>query len=981
MATLSIFRKEPPERDPERELRRLFEFRYSDLLGWARQLADFDQSVAQELVHDAYVALSTSRPDLDGIANLDGYLYRVLRNLNQSRIRRAWKHDHDSLDVVDYDSLYIRLHLSRGADQIDLQDRLMRLCVYLCWRKDSSRSASVLLLRFFRGFYPEEISRLAAMDHRAVRKQIERGRREAKAWLADPKKMTVIDGSSSIPSGFNQKQAVTLDAFIARIGTLIDLSKNGQCFSPLRLAEIYGDPVCSALDTAELGHLVACDQCLTSVCRFLSMNPPDDRLPLDPPGQDRESANKALDIAEHTALELRNHEPNTLILAVNGEDLYESQVSTGALRHILSPPNSSGIEFVEIFSQTGLRLLRLDVGSGPPDGPAEVWSHVTLGGRRTLSLGIEWYGPDPRIRVEFEEAPAELVEMEPLVAANGETFPHPASEIPRPQDDDSPWKKLVSSARAGWRWWFLPVIAFVAFGVFERFPAILHFVKPGRPAPATILASSTRYEAEAARAGVVSSQSIAFEERNDVGGLIQSGHIEVWRGTNREARRLFDASEKLIGGRWKDGHGESVTLSNGKLQAASSNEDCVSQQSAWACGLSATSFEALHGSSSKWSASETRDSYELDLVTTEAFDKDASAPHLMRAALHIDRSSSRAKEETFWIADHGTVRTYQFRELSYTPRTGVAPDSPLMRPEFDFPAPNKRPAKPIALPKEKIDLAHLHLQVLVSLHSIGADVGQPISIERKGGVLLVHGVVGSDEDAVHIRAVLAPFVNIPAFKEDVYSANEFIRREQHQTRPQRISAEEYEIAAVRIPAEVMLRSHFASVGFVGNQIDAQIETYTQTVLAQSATMLQRAWTLEQFSQGFSREELLSLPSADQRAWFALLNEHAANLNESLVALRRSLGWMQTLDTVRPAVEPLEPFRPDAIPIRGITHQLLNEAQNLDHLVRLALVASSVKGDDQVVDPQKMQRSLIEAQNEVLGIQKISQDYSAILRVP
>jgi hypothetical protein len=288
----------------------------------------------------------------------------------------------------------------------------------------------------------------------------------------------------------------------------------------------------------------------------------------------------------------------------------------------------------------------------------------------------------------------------------------------------------------------------------------------------------------------------------------------------------------------------------------------------------------------------------------------------------------------------------------------------------------------MALPKGNVDLAHLHLQVLLSLHSIGADVGQPIAIERKGGVLLVHGVVASDEDAKRIRAALALFVSYPYFKEDIASVNEFLRRARNQAQTQRISVEQYEVTVAHIPIESMLRSHFASVGLVGNQVDTQIQTYTHTVLAQSGAVLQNAWTLQQFSRGFSQEELESLSSTDQSAWFALLNEHAASLRESLEALHSSISWMETAEIRQAETGPTEPLRvPKSYSTRVVVERLLNESQNLDQLVRAAFVATSVKDSDQLVDPQKMQRSLSEARAEVLGIQKVSQDYSAILRVP
>jgi DNA-directed RNA polymerase specialized sigma24 family protein len=84
-----------------------------------RQLTEFDRSAAEELVHDAYVDLATGRTDIQSASNLDGYLYRVLRSLNASRIKRAYKHEHDALDILEFDSIRPR----RSFDCVYIEQR------------------------------------------------------------------------------------------------------------------------------------------------------------------------------------------------------------------------------------------------------------------------------------------------------------------------------------------------------------------------------------------------------------------------------------------------------------------------------------------------------------------------------------------------------------------------------------------------------------------------------------------------------------------------------------------------------------------------------------------------------------------------------------------------------------------------------------------------------------------------------------------
>lgn len=63
--------------------------RYQALAAWALRLCGNDRQHAEDLVQDAFVAFTLSRPDLAGIENLDGYLRGMLRKLQVSRIRRA----------------------------------------------------------------------------------------------------------------------------------------------------------------------------------------------------------------------------------------------------------------------------------------------------------------------------------------------------------------------------------------------------------------------------------------------------------------------------------------------------------------------------------------------------------------------------------------------------------------------------------------------------------------------------------------------------------------------------------------------------------------------------------------------------------------------------------------------------------------------------------------------------------------------------
>src|SRR5262249_37706388 len=170
----------------------LFVQRYARLLGMSLQITGHDRQQAEDLVHEAFVEFTLSRPDLDTIQNLEAYLYGVLRNLYLSQIRRAARRQTHSLSLLDYDSIEMGLRSSDPRDRIRAQDELRDICSYACARKESSKAGSVLLLRFFHGYYPVEIAQVLRSPRRGVDDWLRIARREAKLYLENPRRVSPI---------------------------------------------------------------------------------------------------------------------------------------------------------------------------------------------------------------------------------------------------------------------------------------------------------------------------------------------------------------------------------------------------------------------------------------------------------------------------------------------------------------------------------------------------------------------------------------------------------------------------------------------------------------------------------------------------------------------------------------------------------------------------------------------------------------------
>src|SRR6266851_6525632 len=150
------------KKSPAPELARheeLFAQRYEQLHSWALHLTE-DAAQAEDLLHDAFIEFTITRPDLGSIRHLDNYLYGVLRVLHLSQIRRSARHRLQQLSIVEYDSAEIGLRMVDPRDQIKVQEDLRAICQYACIRKETSKAGSILILRFFHGYYPSEIVRI-----------------------------------------------------------------------------------------------------------------------------------------------------------------------------------------------------------------------------------------------------------------------------------------------------------------------------------------------------------------------------------------------------------------------------------------------------------------------------------------------------------------------------------------------------------------------------------------------------------------------------------------------------------------------------------------------------------------------------------------------------------------------------------------------------------------------------------------------------
>src|SRR6266699_2558293 len=208
--------------------------RYKGLHAWALQMTANDQALAEDLLHDLFILFTLNQPDLQRIENLDNYLYACLRNLHISQLGRTTRGRFEQLSIVEYDSARLGLHaVAHGRDWIQAQDELRRICHYANARKATANAASVLILRFFHGYYPSEIAKVIRATRAAVNKRLLAARVEAKAYLEHSKSLAFMSGQNETapPEVFPAKFARTPVDFLLELQETIFQSRPGECLN------------------------------------------------------------------------------------------------------------------------------------------------------------------------------------------------------------------------------------------------------------------------------------------------------------------------------------------------------------------------------------------------------------------------------------------------------------------------------------------------------------------------------------------------------------------------------------------------------------------------------------------------------------------------------------------------------------------------------------------------------------------------------
>src|SRR6266446_1733097 len=411
----------------------LFIERYEQLFLWALQMTGSDRELAEDLVQDAFIQFTFTRPDVHAIQHLDAYLYGLLRNLHVSQVRRSARNRLQPFSLVEYESAEMSLRAADIRDQIKAQDELRQICHYACVRKESSWAGSVLILRFFHGYYPSEIAKVLRTTRQSVDERLRIARSEAKLSLSNPESLSFMKDSATVlfgHTGFARK----IDDFLVELRQMIFHSQHGLCFSSRQLQALYRSREAAPMKSEDLGHIVSCPTCLDAVNKLLGLPLLAGRYPTDTIGRDRRdkgdkggggdeggsggaAKSRVIDRWRRRAREAFEHRPKELHISVNGLLQGSQKINSELNEQTLDVDMSEQIGFVEVFSDLGIRLLILNVDEPPPRGQVEQSTRVDLSDHRTLDLKLRFDSPWPTLQVAYvdplmrPEAATQLAEV------------------------------------------------------------------------------------------------------------------------------------------------------------------------------------------------------------------------------------------------------------------------------------------------------------------------------------------------------------------------------------------------------------------------------------------------------------------------------------------------------------------------------------------------------------------------------------------
>jgi DNA-directed RNA polymerase specialized sigma24 family protein len=935
----------------------LFVQRYTVLRDWALRLSGGDHLDADDLLHNAFLQFVLRRRDLSDIENLDAYLFGLLRRLRLSHARTALRRRQEPLIAVDYDTADMSLPGADVRERLQVSEELRGVCEYACLRKDTSKAGSVLILRFFHGFYPKEIARILRSPLRLANDWLRIARREARAYLEHPSTLQFLPPANRFGGapkvrvactrgGANDENGAPGSAgdILPQLRARIRQARTGHCLSRTDVERLYDDPGEERVCCSTLSHIVSCAACLELVARHLALDSYSDRDPLDMLGPDggwrkgvapsRANGRGALLRAAGTRFRaLVEHRPAELLIAANGLPLGTLTLRSADSDLELAVTLDEPMDFIEIFSEQNVRLLLFEVEPAP-HGDVEQTAHVDFDGGRSLDLKVGFAKAWPTVRLAYRDP-----EFAQRLDAASEPRAHSA-----PPTRARRWRERLLRA------WHARLLR-PAFGVATVAAAVaLWAVLPwhGRAASASELLRGAHASERALLAAphVVVHRVLRLEERRPPARTVVSRRrVELWHdGVHGVAvRRLYDERDRLTAGEWTGSDGSRTVYRPGAAPQTlvTGAAKPMDPETVWEWDPTARHFAELIGTTASPIVESRGGDYLLRYRAAAARDDGA----VVEATLTIRKAEMRAVAHTLVVRAGDELREYEFTEttLASVPAATVPASTFEPEPELlgraialDTPArvasvePTRMMAgtRPVLSDDEE---NRLEVDALFALHRLEACLVEPAQLARlPDGGLQARARVRDDRCRARVIERLATLGTAPSLRTDV------VLVAAPAASPQLFESDIRQLP----PAYRTLVDRFSALSTAatvsGDTAADAARSFGAWAEARSSGALAEARELEGLASAWTPDRLGTLDVDRITMWLDVTRDHARRFRRESEQVREQMERVFAIEAATDVSSPSEPRareirRADDVP--GATARLAALAASHDTAIR------------------------------------------------
>jgi DNA-directed RNA polymerase specialized sigma24 family protein len=725
----------------------LFVLKYEWLMQWALYFTQGDRSTAEDMVQDTFVQFAITDRELDDPQNAEALLYTYLKHVHMAHLRRLQKYPLQDLSIAEFDSISVGLRQSPSANPLDIQNNLRRILAYLCWRKDSAKSASILVLRFLYGYFPEEITRIGRVSRPVVDNGLRAARKDLKRHLSDSGKVRVLR-LDNVPDFVPSLMVLPTEQFVDELRETLLNSRRGACLPAEQLSARYSVEPPKPIECELLAHIVSCERCLDVVTHSQKIPPLAERSfegalveRHNPKPVSREltltkdgGLKRSLGIVRNRIQEVLEHQPRSLTLVVNGHVVATQDVSLAVCKQEVEIGEQ--IELIEVLSEQGLCLLAMPVSSVPPNAPPEIYRQVRLSCGRTVEAWLRFTSMGPRVETSYRD-PALLAVVEESAESDGSDAANRDSDHgvavavvePRePQRRKPLWAKLWAGLWTNLKQIPIPTMnpTFATALILAAASALCFILWLNQPPQITANALLIRAEARDSAAQKSATPGVVLQQVS-----IKTSQRIVNRSIYRDAQGVRRPKQQKLG------------LADEQLK-----DRLAVAGVSWDEPLSAFSYQDWHDHQHIRKDAITKEGKHLLKLTTTVPD----GP-ILQESLTVRDSDFRPVARTIELHDAGTI---EIAELSYDVLPWNAARESLFEPLSPFGTVSSPAAILPSLPRfpSEMELDEAVLEARLVLHQLGADTSERVEIDRAASGVQVKGIVATAERKHEIEAHL-----------------------------------------------------------------------------------------------------------------------------------------------------------------------------------------------------------------------------------